>query len=144
MQQLSDERVRRLSNVRHRRPRQRQGLRQLPRRTAAWAVPLATEYPEFSKIRARRDRKRRNLIRQRKEEAAERLGLGGAARERELGGDGGAVDGAPTRPQPPPPRLFNVCYAIAIASSPGPCPSPESSRPSSPESESEHLASPLL
>ena len=40
--------------------------------------PLATEYPEFSKIRARRDRKRRNLIRQRKEEAAERLGLGSA------------------------------------------------------------------
>ena len=45
--------------------------------------PLATEYPEFSKIRARRDRKRRNLIKQRKEEAAERLGLTSGA-EREL------------------------------------------------------------
>jgi hypothetical protein len=44
--------------------------------------PLATEYPEFSKIRARRDRKRRNLIKRRKEEAAERLGLTSAeARE---------------------------------------------------------------
>ena len=45
--------------------------------------PLATEYPEYSKIRARRDRKRRNLIRQRKEEAAENLGLRSGA-EREL------------------------------------------------------------
>ena len=45
--------------------------------------PLATEYPEFSKIRARRDRKRRNLIKQRKDEAAERLGLTSGA-EREL------------------------------------------------------------
>ena len=33
---------------------------------------------------ARRDRKRRNLIRQRKEEAAERLGLAGEATAREL------------------------------------------------------------
>ena len=39
--------------------------------------PLATEYPEFSKIRARRDRKRRNLIKQRKDEAAERLACWG-------------------------------------------------------------------
>ena len=44
---------------------------------------MATEYPEFSKIRARRDRKRRNLIKQRKDEAAERLGLTSGA-EREL------------------------------------------------------------
>ena len=43
--------------------------------------PLATEYPEFSKIRARRDRKRRNLIKQRKDEAAERLGLAAEGRE---------------------------------------------------------------
>ena len=46
--------------------------------------PLATEYPEFSKIRARRDRKRRNLIKRRKDEAAERLGLAGEATAREL------------------------------------------------------------
>ena len=37
--------------------------------------PLATEYPEFSKVRARRDRKRRQLTKLRQEQAAEELGL---------------------------------------------------------------------
>ena len=45
--------------------------------------PIASKYPEFQKKRARRERKRRELIKAQKAEAAENLGIlrDGGARE---------------------------------------------------------------